>query len=321
MSDAKSAISFTMPLDRDIIRAYLRKDMPNGRSDHEKDIFALIRKIWYTSKDLRDFLIEKGHSAVPFFPNNKYREDIPNWQSRLLPELSLRYVAVRSGAASYGWSGNVGIKNWGTAIKLGGVVTSAELEPTDPIPSEESFCDMCKLCEGVCPSKMFSRKEETSVTLGGATFSHAKRINHNRCHLTCGGFNGLHKSRKWSTWSPGRFDYPENDEELQRLFDYAGPAKAKRPNIRDDSSGYELAVAQGQIMQLTCGSCNIICWGDPKETAENYKLLTNSGCVIQKENGEMIVLPADEAEKTFNEMSPGHQSLYYTDYKSEMTKE
>ena len=33
MPDAKSAISFTMPLDRDIIRAYLRKDKPNGR-DH-----------------------------------------------------------------------------------------------------------------------------------------------------------------------------------------------------------------------------------------------------------------------------------------------
>jgi hypothetical protein len=63
--------------------------------------------------------------------------------------------------------------------------------------------------------------------------------------------------------------------------------------------------------KLTCGNCQLICWGDPKETAENYRILTNSGCVLQKENGDIIVLPHEEAELEFNKMNPKHQRLYY----------
>ena len=321
LPDAKSAICFSIPLDHDKIRGFLRKDLPHGRSDHEKDNIGTFLRTWNISKDLTAFLQEKGFKAVPFVPNNKYRKEIPGWQFKMHPEISLRYVAVRSGAASFGWSGNVGIKNWGTAISLGGLVTSAELEPTDPIPSEDSFCDNCKLCERVCSFKMFSRDEETTITLGETTFSHAKRINLFRCLLTCGGFNGLHKSRKWSTWSPARHDYPENDEEVQRLLTHAIPIKSKWPKREDGSAGYKPAASIGQNVQLTCGNCNIICWGDPKETAKNYKILINSGCVLQKENGEIIVLPAEEAEKVFKAMSPDHQSLYYKDFKSDIKKE
>ena len=63
--------------------------------------------------------------------------------------------------------------------------------------------------------------------------------------------------------------------------------------------------------KLTCGNCQLICWGDPKLTKENYQLLTNSGCVIQKENGEILVLPPDGAEKTFRTMDSKHQKLYF----------
>lgn len=318
LPEANSAICFSIPLDRSKIRAFLKKELPHGRSDHEKDNMGTVLRAWNISKDLTAFLQEKGFKAVPFFPNNKYREEIPGWQFKMHPEISLRYVAVRSGAASFGWSGNVGIKNWGTAIMLGGLVTSAELEPTAPIPIDESFCDNCKLCEKVCSFKMFSRDEETSITLNEVSFSHAKRINLFRCLLTCGGFNGLHKSRRWSTWSPARHDYPENDEEVQRLLTHAIPTKAKWPKREDGSAGYKPAATLGQKIQLTCGNCNIICWGDAKETAENYKLLTNSGCVLQKENGEIIVLPAEEAEIAFKAMSPEHQALYYRDFKSEL---
>ena len=57
---------------------------------------------------------------------------------------------------------------------------------------------------------MFSPDEKVEVTLGGHTFSYSKRINKLRCVLTCGGFNGLNKSVKFSTFSQCRYDYPEN---------------------------------------------------------------------------------------------------------------
>ncbi len=49
---------------------------------------------------------------------------------------------------------------------------------------------------------------------------------------------------------------------------------------------------------------------DKKETAKNLKLLQNSGCVLQKPNGDLYALPADEAREAFEKMDPDHRRLY-----------
>lgn len=316
LPETKTAISFAIPFNKDLIRPYLGKELPNGRADHEQDNMEANYRAWYMAKDIRDFLREKGYKAMSVIPNNHYREDVPGWQASLPPELALRYLAVRSGVASFGWSGNVGIKDYGTTILVGGIVTNAQLEPTDPIPPEESFCNDCKLCTKVCGFQMFSEDEETTVTLGGYSFSYSKRTNKSRCVLVCGGCSGLHKSGDFSTWSPGRYDYPEDDIEVNRLLSLAMTAQKRRPPIKDHSKGYTPASYGGKgSVQLTCGNCQLICWGDPKETAKNYKILKNSGCVIQKEDGELIVLPPEKAREEFENMDPKRQRLYYKDYK------
>ncbi len=315
LSGAKSAISFAMPLDKSLIRAYLAKEMPHGRSNFEKHMFDVYRTIWNISKELALFLAKKGHDSTPFFPNNKFREDIPGWRLKVVPELCLRYVAVRSGVASFGWSGNVGIKGYGTTILLGGVVTEAILEPTNPIPPEESFCTECKLCAQVCPLKMFSDKDAFTFSLGGYEFSYSKRIDIRRCLIGCTGFTGLHYNGKFSTWCPGRFEYPENEEEVSKLLVHSSRIKGKWPTISDGSEGFTASVDLGYQTQISCGNCANICFGDPKETAENYKILVNSGCVIQKENGEILILPPEEAKEAFEAMDPKHQRLYASDYK------
>jgi len=35
-----------------------------------------------------------------------------------------------------------------------------------------------------------------------------------------------------------------------------------------------------------------------------------SGCVIQRENGDIVVLPPDEAAEEFEKMDPAHKRLY-----------
>jgi hypothetical protein len=40
-------------------------------------------------------------------------------------------------------------------------------------------------------------------------------------------------------------------------------------------------------------------------------LLKNSGCVVQKEDGSIVVLPPEEAKKAFDELSPEHRKLYH----------
>jgi len=233
LPEAQSAISFYVPFDKEMILKYLGKEDPSIRGIHEEENLEIHNIIWRASQRVKHWLIEQGFKAISVIPNNHYRMDVPGWQVNLPPELSLRYLAVRTGVASFGWSGNVGTKEHGTAIILGGIITDAKLEPTDPLPESESFCDECKIFTKVCAFQMFSPTEETVVTLGGKSFSYSKRMNKMRCFLTCGGSNGLHSSGKFSTWSPGRYDYSENDIELTRLMSLAMTSQRKRPPIKN----------------------------------------------------------------------------------------
>jgi len=333
LPSAESAVVWAIPLEKDLIRPYLGKTHPNARSDHEKDNIEVNVKSSRMSREIAKYLKEKGYEAADVIANNKYREDIPNWNVTLPPEVSLRYLAVRSGVASFGWSGNVGIRGYGTTIILGATITNAKLEPTDPIPTEESFCDECKIYTKVCGFQMFSHDEIMEITLGGHTFSYSKRINKLRCVLVCGGFNGLHKSGRFSTYSPGRYEYPETPKEVSRVLAAAMVGKQKRPLIKDSSKGYVPTPFSGgkgastlvsedtikkNIIQLTCGNCQIVCWGDPKETAKNYKILVNSGCIIQREDGSMEAFPPDKAKEEFEKMPLKRQRWYTKDYKKNM---
>ena len=329
LPEARSVLCFSVPLNREITRAYLRKDLPNGCKDHETDNIETNIKAYKLAISAANYLKEKGFKAVAVFPNFKYREELPGWELNMYPELCLRYIAMRSGAGSVGWSGNIGLKGYGTAIILGGLVTSAELEPTAPIPPEESFCTKCKLCSQVCAYRMFDHDNEDSITLGGITFSFSKRINIARCQIVCGGLSGLDKTGNWSTWSPGRYPYPETNQEVMRTLSIAVNNFLKWPEIKihetfntsEFENDKEISEALGENkekmmkmikdVKLTCGNCQLICWGDPKETKENYNLLINSGCVLQKEDGKIEILPPGKAKRAFNAMNPKHQKLYY----------
>ena len=321
LPEAQSAISFYVPFNREMILKYLGKKDPSIRGIHEEENIGIHRIIWNASQRVKRWLVEQGYKAKSVFPNNQYRTDIPGWQVTLPPELSLRYLAVRSGVTSFGWSGNVGTKEHGTAIILGGVVTDAKLMPTDPIPESESFCDECKICTKVCAYQMFSPAEETFVSIGGKSYSYSKRLNKMRCFLTCGGSNGLHASGKFSTWSPGRYDYPENDTEVSRLMSLAMTSQKKRPPIKDSSSGYQPASYGGMAnIQLTCGNCQYVCAGNPKETAQRYKTLVNSGCVIQNDDGRLEIYPTEKAKEVFEAMPIKKQRLYHKDYRKKIRK-
>ena len=316
LPEAETAICFAVPLEKSKIRPYLGKELPRGRFDHVIDNGDAYLKAYKYAKVAADFLEEKGYKSAPVINNFKYREDVPDWRTKLPPLLALRLVAARSGVGSIGWSGNILVKGYGAAVLLGALVTSAKLEPTDPIPPEESPCDICKLCVSVCAFRMFDKKEEDSYALGGYNFSFSKRNNLSRCYAVCGGLSGLDKTRKWSTWSPGRTPYPETKEDADRAFAhlFTHPVKELRV-VGEDGSYAESKLMHDKIAQeyissgeiasntftenfiLTCGNCQLICSGDHDETAENYRILTNSGCVVTNENGENIIVSKEEADE------------------------
>ena len=143
---ARSAVSFALPLDRDRARRYLAKE-----EYHEEQIDVSIRSS-KLSKACAQLIEKEGYPSARVHGNNKFRNELIGKELNLLPDISHRYVAVASGLGSFGWSGNVGMKGYGTNIILGTVVTTADLTPTDPLPEEENFCDkmqdMCELLRG-----------------------------------------------------------------------------------------------------------------------------------------------------------------------------
>jgi epoxyqueuosine reductase QueG len=313
LPEARSAISFALPLDRDMIRRFLAKETHKEAQD---DDFAVNLKSSKLARELAEWLESKGFNAVGVECNNVYRKEVKDWKKDMPPDLSHRYIAARSGVGSFGWSGNIGIKDYGTAIILGTVVTDAELEPTDPIPSEDSFCTGCKLCTKVCSANFFDAKEKIEVIIGGVAFNYSVRHSKYRCQLICGGFSGLHPSGKWSTWSPGRFTLPEGDDE-NRLAGALVNSVTKylkwperRVNGEPEGGGYFNMILKEKKILITCGMCQKICFGNKEETRKNYEMLTKSGCVLQEPDGNIIVLPPEEAETAFNEFPPKHRKLY-----------
>jgi hypothetical protein len=100
---------------------------------------------------------------------------------------------------------------------------------------------------------------------------------------------------------------PENatEAELTAKLQEARDKKKKWPE-RIDVNGGHIFPPWG----LTCGNCQIVCGANKDQRKENYRLLRNSGCVIQRENGDIVVLPPDEAAEAFDKMAPEHKALY-----------
>jgi len=306
LPSARSAVSFALPLNRDRIRAFLAKE---DRLAHEADNLNLNFRVTNLSWELAEMLKREGHESKGLAANTKYRKEVPGWQMLMHPDLSHRYLAVASGVGSFGWSGNVGIKGIGTGIILGSTVTAADLSPTASVVEGQGFCDKCRMCASACAGEMMEREVETKVTLGGREFSFGARKSILLCQLVCGGFTGLSRSGKWSTWSPGRFEIPDHrdhDRLLQSLL-RAMSAYGKRPPM---PGGYAHPAAPDAKQYLTCGNCQLVCFGNRAETAANLKLLHGSGCMMQRPDGSLYRLPPDEAATVFEEMEPERKSLY-----------
>jgi hypothetical protein len=149
--------------------------------------------------------------------------------------------------------------------------------------------------------------EKTTVTMGGVEFSYARRQIYNRCDYVCGGYTGLTKSGKWSTWSPARFPIPEKDEEFLDAIRGAFKPYAYRP--RPGVGNYN-PILPGNKNQVTCAHCQFICHPDKDVRTKRFKSLTESGVAIQLEDGSLKAVSPEEALEHLAAMSPELRALY-----------
>ncbi len=300
---AKSAVSFAYPLDTEAIDLFISK---KDRRLHERNNIDVNLLASGGALNLAGYLEMKGYRSFPVIANNYYRTDTPGGALDMMPDISQRYLAVRSGVGYFGLSGNVIIPKEGAAVILGAVVTTAELEPTEPLPPEDNYCDNCRLCMASCASGMMDKEDKVTVTLGGIDFEYSKRRSYLRCEYVCGGFTGLHQSGKWSTWSPGRFPIPEKDEEfLPALMN----GLANYSQWPDMGGGY-YHVLSPHKMFLTCGNCQLVCHPDLEERKRRHRLLTESGVVVQNEDGSLEAVQQEEAKQRMEGLPQERRALY-----------
>jgi epoxyqueuosine reductase QueG len=301
---ARSAISFAVPLDVEKIERYLAKLDHGGHQNDNLETNIVVTRMAFR---LASYLEEQGHPSRGTAANAVYRKDQPGGISDFRPDISHRYLAVRSGVGWFGLSGNVITKTHGASVILGTTVTTAELEPTEPLPPEESYCNQCKLCFASCSSGLMDKKELTTVRIGGIDFSYSTRLTYRRCDLVCGGFTGLAKNGKWSTWSPGRFPIPDKDEDFPPILQEALKASEPRPEV---PGGFEHPALKGRKLNLTCGNCQLICHPEEGERKRRYKLLTESGVIVQEPDGTLRAVSPEIAEKHLSEMSEEQRAMY-----------
>jgi epoxyqueuosine reductase QueG len=302
MPNAKSAVCFAVPLNQSYIEPFLAK---KDRRSHEKDNLGTNVFVNGIAFELAKHLETKGIPSVPIASNEVYRTDTPLGMIDMMPDISLRYLAAASGVGHFGLSGNIIHKDYGAAIILGAVVTSAEITPTKPLPLEDKYCDQCKLCMASCSSGLMAYEEE-HVRLGGVEFTYSKRKNYMRCEFVCGGFTGLYPSGKWSTWSPGRFPIPETDEEFRNALIKGIQAYSKWPTIE---GGHHHILMQNPLY-ITCGNCGLICHPDKEVRKRRFRMLTESGVVIQNPDGSLHPVSPAEAKKRITEMDAETRALY-----------
>ena len=305
LSEARSAVSFAVPMDQEKIERYLAKE---NHADHQQDNVRTNTFVTGLAVGLAEYWNQQGIVSRGLCGNGVYRHDTPGGMYDFMPDISHRYLAVRSGVGWFGLSGNVITKQSGASVILGSVVTTALLEPTEPLPEDDKYCDECQLCMASCTSGLMHPKEKTTVTLGDREFSYSKRRNYHRCDLVCGGFTGLSKKRKWSTWSPGRFEVPEDDDEVQPALLQALLATAPRPAI---AGGFHAVAMPGlRVLNVTCANCQLLCHPERDERKRRYKLLTKGGVVVQNPDGSLEAVTRKQAEERLAAMSPEQRAMY-----------
>jgi hypothetical protein len=66
----------------------------------------------------------------------------------------------------------------------------------------------------------------------------------------------------------------------------------------------------GDKVELTCGNCQLICHPDKDVRKKRYKLLTESGVIVQRPDGTLEAVSPQEADKRLEEMKPEDRALY-----------
>ncbi len=140
------------------------------------------------------FIEDHGYEAVPVFPG------VAETSCTRLPvapdrppadiNLNVRIAAMACGLGEIGWSKVFISRKYGPRVRLGTILTDAELEP-DPLVKSGTLCNKCMRCVKFCPGNAIPRPGERppiKITIDDQEYEWGD-VHMGRCTLTHHGLN------------------------------------------------------------------------------------------------------------------------------------
>ena len=98
----------------------------------------------------------------------------------------------------------------------------------------------------------------------------------------------------------------KNEDFYPALLKSVGPY-LKRP--KTDLAVFN-TIMPGDEVELTCGNCQLICHPDAEVRKKRYKMLVESGVIIQHPDGSLDAVAPAEAKLRIAEMNAETRTLY-----------
>ncbi|MDI7260267.1 MAG: hypothetical protein QME90_10135 [Thermodesulfobacteriota bacterium] len=179
LKDAKTVISFGIGIRKGVREANIKAYEGLRPSIYIYMIFGynlLNTLLNQCAFKIAKLLEEKKFIAVPIpsSPPAEYR--------RLMGVFSNRHAAVASGLGNFGWQSLLLTPQFGPRLRLGSVITNAEIKE-DPLLTE-SLCkgENCMVCVKVCPVKAIHPEEGVELEIGGTRYRYST-IDKWRCRI------------------------------------------------------------------------------------------------------------------------------------------
>ncbi len=192
--DCKSVISIVQPIPRSTYRGITEGTYwPNYTYYSYNRLNTLFRPM--VTYELARFIEDHGFEAVPVYPGvpEMYPQNPkPMAPGRPVPEINLniRIAAMACGLGEIGWSKVFIHPVFGPRVRIGNILTDAELEP-DAVIEPKTLCKRCMKCVKDCPGNAIPKQGEIptiKIHIDGREYEWGD-VHMGRCTATHHGIN------------------------------------------------------------------------------------------------------------------------------------
>ncbi len=238
LPEVKSLISMAYRINQGVQQVHLRGISPMSFSR-----FAGLEpkfRLDDMALDMANFLEDRGYVSLPI-PANQYY-NIENG----VGEISHRHVAMAAGIGRLGRGGFLVTPQYGGAVQLITVLTTAKLKPDAIL--EENPCDGCpQPCVSICPVKAISPDRDRVITMEGKEYRYGW-LSYLRCMWGCGGMVMGDRFYALSDLPMPKIDEEDDPRQVELEYLLAGEQRFPWDRAHRASFAYN-----------ACSKCYVVC--------------------------------------------------------------